>query len=102
MNIEPPGTLDWLLLTMLGIMAGLINALRGMQVRRKTDWLLISIALLSALFAEITTFLILHSLLPVVFGVVINNYGLAAMSAMVAYIGMKQSILLALKIVARK
>lgn len=101
-NIVPPGPLEWALLAFLGSMAGLLNALYGIQRRRKTDWLVVSIAMLSAIFAAVTTFLILHSLLPVLLGVAFNNYGLVAFSAVVAHLGLKESIDLAMKIGGKK
>lgn len=103
MNIEPPGTLDWFLLTLVGALAGSINALRGYASRGAKERLIVgAVEGATALFVTITSFLILHSVLPVVFGVVIPPLGLIGISGVVAHIGLRQSIRLALRVVDEK
>lgn len=100
MNIEPPAALDWLLLTLVGALAGAVNALRGYARRGKAERLIVgAVEGATALFVTITTFLILHSVLPVLFGVQIPALGLVGLSGAVAHIGLRQSIRLALRMV---
>lgn len=103
MQIEPPGLLDWLLLTLVGALAGSINALRGYASRGAKERLIVgAVEGATALFVTITTFLILHSVLPVAFGVTLPPLGLIGISGVVAHIGLRQSIRLALRVVDEK
>lgn len=102
MNIEPPETWDWILLTLVGALAGAINALRGYAQRGKAERLIVgAVEGATALFVTITTFLILHSVLPVAFGVQIPALGLVGISGAVAHLGLRQSIRLVLRMADR-
>lgn len=102
MNIEPPGTLEWSLLLIVGALAGAVNGLRGYAQRGKTERLIVgAVEGATALFVTITTFLILYSVLPVAFGVHIPALGLVGISGAVAHIGLRQSIRMALRIADR-
>lgn len=102
MNIEPPGALEWSLLLIVGALAGAVNGLRGYAQRGKTERLIVgAVEGATALFVTITTFLILHSVLPVAFGVSIPPLGLVGLSGAVAHLGLRQSIRLALRLTDR-
>ncbi|OYW62742.1 MAG: hypothetical protein B7Z31_00280 [Rhodobacterales bacterium 12-65-15] len=93
MNIEPPGLWDWLLLIVVGALAGAINGLRSFSERGKTERLIVgAVEGATALFVTITTFLILHSVVPVMFNVVIPSIGLVGISGAVAHLGLRQTI----------
>lgn len=98
MNIEPPQTLDWVLLVMVGALAGAINALRSYASRGTKQAVLVgAVEGATALFVTITSFLILYSLLPVAFGVHLPALGLIGLSGAIAHIGLRQAIRLALR-----
>lgn len=93
MNIEPPGLWDWLLLIVVGALAGTINGLRSFSERGKTERLIVgAVEGATALFVTITTFLILHSVVPAMFNVVIPSIGLVGISGAVAHLGLRQTI----------
>ncbi len=99
MNIEPPGTLEWVTLLMVGALAGVVNGLRGYAKRGPAERLIVgAVEGATALFVTITTFLILYSVLPVAFGVSIPSLGLVGISGAVAHLGLRQTIRLALRI----
>jgi hypothetical protein len=99
MNIEPPGVWDWLLLVGVGALAGAINGLRSYaQKGRKESLLVGAIEGATALFVTITSFLILYSVLPVVFGISLPPLGLIGVSGAIAHIGLRQTIRMALRI----
>jgi uncharacterized membrane-anchored protein len=103
MNIDPPGTENWLLLLLVGLLAGAVNALRGYAMQSRAERLIVGILEgATALFVTIVTFLILHSVLPAVFGVTLPPLGLIGISGMVAHIGLRQSVRLAMQIVERR
>lgn len=97
-QIEPPNTWEWLLLLMVGALAGAVNALRT-YARLGTPQAMIVGAVegATALFATIVTFLILHSFVPAMFGMQIPVLGMIGLSGAVAHIGLRQSIRLALR-----
>jgi hypothetical protein len=98
MNIEPPGTWDWLLLMVVGALAGTVNGLRSYAKRGKAESLLVgAVEGATALFVTVTTFLILHSLLPVIFGLTVPTLGLIGLSGATAHIGLRQTIRLVLR-----
>lgn len=98
-NIEPPGLLDWLLLVVMGCLAGAINGLKSYSERGKTERAIVgAVEGATALFVTVTTFLILHSLVPVVFNVQIPPLGLIGISGVTAHIGLRQTIKLAMRI----
>ena len=98
MNIEPPSVLHWLLLILVGALAGAVNALRGYAQRGKTERLIVgAVEGATALFVTVTTFLILHSVLPVAFGVQIPPLGLIGLSGVVAHMGLRQTIRMVLR-----
>lgn len=99
MNIEPPGTLDWILLIVVGALAGAVNALRSYASKGTKQAVLIgAVEGATSLFVTVTSFLILHSLLPVILGVTIPALGLIGMSGAIAHIGLRQAIRFALRI----
>lgn len=98
MNIEPPGLLDWLLLVVVGALAGAINGLRSFSERGKTERLIVgAVEGATALFVTVTTFLILHSVVPVLFHVTIPSIGLVGISGVVAHLGLRQTIRMVLR-----
>lgn len=98
MNIEPPSVLHWLLLILVGALAGAVNALRGYAQRGKAERLIVgAVEGATALFVTVTTFLILHSVLPVAFGVQIPPLGLIGLSGVVAHMGLRQTIRMVLR-----
>ena len=99
MNIEPPGTLEWIALLIVGALAGAINTLRSYAQRGTKQALLLgAVEGATSLFVTVVSFLILHSLLPVILGVSLPALGLIGLSGAVAHIGLRQSIRLALRI----
>lgn len=98
MNIQPPGTLEWIALMVVGALAGSINTLRSYAQRGTRQALLVgAVEGATALFVTIVSFLILHSLLPVLFGVRIPALGLIGIAGAIAHLGLRQSIRLALR-----
>jgi hypothetical protein len=103
MNIEPPGVGDWILLVLIGALAGAVNGLRSFAERGKTEKLIVgAVEGATALFVTVTTFLILHSVVPVVFGVTIPTIGLIGISGATAHIGLRQTIRLILRVSERE
>lgn len=99
MNIEPPGAQDWLLLIAMGSLAGAVNGLKSFSERGKTERVIVgAIEGATALFVTITTFLILHSVVPVVFGVVLPPLGLIGISGAVAHIGLRQTVRMVMRL----
>lgn len=99
MNIEPPATLEWIALLIVGALAGAINTLRSYAQRGTRQALLVgAVEGATALFVTVVSFLILHSLLPVILGVSLPALGLIGLSGAIAHIGLRQSIRLALRI----
>lgn len=99
MNIEPPGTLEWIALLIIGALAGAINTLRSYASRGTKQALLVgAVEGATALFVTVVSFLILHSLLPAILGVRLPALGLIGLSGAIAHIGLRQSIRLALRI----
>lgn len=99
MNIEPPGTLEWIALLVVGALAGAINTLRSYAQRGTRQALLVgAVEGATSLFVTVVSFLILHSLLPVILGVSLPALGLIGLSGAIAHIGLRQSIRLALRI----
>lgn len=100
-NLQP-ALLDWSLLIGLATWAGVLNALKCTSgCKRKTDWLLMLLAASTANFAAITTFLILSSLLPDLFGIHLKPAALAAASAIVAWLGFAETLKLAKSVAGR-
>lgn len=98
MNIQPPGTLEWIALLLVGALAGAINTLRSYASRGTKQTLLVgAVEGATALFVTVVSFLILHSLLPVILGVRLPALGLIGLSGAIAHIGLRQSIRLALR-----
>lgn len=99
MNIEPPGALDWLLLIAVGALAGAVNGLRSFAERGKAERFIVgAMEGATALFVTVTTFLIIHSVFPVVFGVSLPSLGLIGISGAVAHIGLRQTIRMVMRI----
>lgn len=99
MNIEPPGTVEWIALLIVGALAGAINTLRSYAQRGTRQALMVgAVEGATALFVTVVSFLILHSLLPVILGVSLPALGLIGLSGAIAHIGLRQSIRLALRI----
>lgn len=99
MMIEPPGLTDWLLLLALGTLAGAISALRGYSsAKTMADRLVVGVMEgATTVFVTITTFLLLHSLLPLL-NIHVSTVGLVAAGAMVAHFGLRETVLLILRI----
>jgi len=99
MNIEPPGIWDWLLLVGVGGLAGAINGLRRYAQKGQKETILVgAIEGVTALFVTITSFLILYSVLPPVFGISLPPLGLIGISGAIAHIGLRQTIRMALRV----
>lgn len=102
MDTIQPALLDWMLLVGLATWAGVLNAVKYTSgCKRKTDWLLMLLAASTANFAAITTFLILSSLLPDLFGIHLKPAALAAASAIVAWLGFAETVKLATSLAGR-
>jgi hypothetical protein len=98
MNIEPPALWDWIILILVGSLAGAVNALRGYAQRGRAERLVVgAVEGATALFVTVTTFLILHSVLPVAFGISIPSLGLIGLAGAVAHIGLRQTIRMVLR-----
>ena len=102
MNIEPPGTLEYILLVAVAGMAGAINALRSYaSPGTKRPLIVVAVEWSSAFFITVTSFLILHFLSPSILGVNLNAFGSIGLSGIIAHLGLRQSILLARGICVR-
>lgn len=98
MNIDPPAILDWILLILVGALAGAVNALRSYASKGTKQAVLVgAVEGATSLFVTVTSFLILHSLLPIILGVKIPALGLIGISGAIAHIGLRQAIRLALR-----
>lgn len=67
MNIATPGTLEWILLVIVGMLAGSINAIKSCErtgLNSHQVALIWTVELLTALFVTSTTFLVLHGFMP--------------------------------------
>ena len=93
MQIDPPGALDWLLLLVVGALAGAVNALKSYSQRGPAQATILgAVEGATALFVTIVTFLVLHSVLPVVSGIQIPSLGAIGLSGMVAHLGLRNAI----------
>lgn len=98
-QIEPPDTLEWLLLLVVGALAGAVNALRSYAAKGTPQALIVgAVEGATALFATLVAFLILHSFVPAMFGVQIPVMGEIGLSGAVAHIGLRQSIRMVLRL----
>lgn len=100
--IEPPNSWEWMLLLLVGALAGAVNALRRYAAQGTTKALIVgAVEGMTALFVTIVAFLILHSVVPLLFGVQIPVIGIVGMSGAVAHIGLRQTIRIALRLAER-
>lgn len=98
MNIQPPGTTEWIALLVVGALAGAVNALRSYAQRGTRQALLVgAVEGATALFVTVVSFLILHFLLPEILGVNLPALGLIGLSGAIAHIGLRQAIRFALR-----
>lgn len=98
MNIEPPGFTEYLMLIVIGGLAGVVNTLRSYASKGTGQALLIgALEGASALFVTVISFLILHFLLPAILGVSLPALGSIGLAGAIAHIGLRQSIRLALR-----
>jgi len=101
-NIEPPNVWEWLLLLLVGGLAGAVNALRRYAKKGTPQALFVgAVEGATALFVTIVAFLILHSVLPVVFNVQIPVLGMIGLAGATAHIGLRQAIRIALRMAER-
>lgn len=105
MNIDP---LHWILLTIVGVLSGAINALKASQktgVNTRQAMLIWVVEEATALFVTINTFLVLHSFLPLLIAVLsrffpeaiavkVPTLGLIGLSGWVTHVGLWNLILL--------
>lgn len=98
-NIEPPNAWEWMLLLLVGALAGAVNALRSYAKKGTPQAVLVgAVEAATALFATIVSFLILHSFVPAMFGVQIPTIGMIGLSGAVAHIGLRQTIRLVMRV----
>ena len=96
MNIEPPGTPEYILLVTVAGVAGAINALRSYASPGTKQPLIVgAVEWASAFFITVTSFLMLHFLSPAILGVSLPAYGSIGLAGIVAHLGLRQAILLA-------
>lgn len=99
MNIDPPNAWEWILLLLVGALAGGVNALRSYAQKGTPQALVVgAVEGATALFATIVSFLILHSFVPAMFGVQIPTLGMIGLSGAAAHIGLRQTIRLVLRV----
>jgi len=98
MNIDP---LHWILLTIVGALSGAINALKASQaigVNKRQMALIWIVEEATALFVTISTFLVLHSFLPLLIVMLSRFFPAAAalniLSGWVTHLGLWNCILL--------
>lgn len=92
-NIDPPNTVEWLILLVVGSLAGAVNALKRYAQQGTAQSILVgAVEGATALFVTIVTFLIMHSFVQVVFSIRIPVLGMIGISGAVAHIGMRQTI----------
>lgn len=98
MNIDPPGTLEWIALLIVGALAGAINTLRSYASRGTKQALLVgAVEGATALFVTVVSFLTLYHLLPEFTGRNLPALGLIGVSGVIAHIGLRQSIKMAIR-----
>lgn len=98
-NIDPPNTWEWILLLVVGALAGAVNAMRIYAAKGASQALIVGAAEgATAVFATLVVFLILHSFVPAMFGVQIPVLGAIGLSGAAAHIGLRQTIRLALRV----
>lgn len=96
MNIELPGTLEYITLVAVAGLAGAINALRSYASPGTRQPLIVAaVEWASAFFITVTSFLMLHFLSPAILGVNLHPFGSIGLSGIVAHLGLRQAILLA-------
>lgn len=96
MNIDSPGTLEYIALVAVAGGAGAINALRGYaRPGTKQPLIVAAVEWASAFFITVSSFLVLHFLSPAILGVSLHVYGSIGLSGIIAHTGIRQSILLA-------
>lgn len=101
-NIDPPNTLEWLLLLLVGGLAGAVNALRRYATKGTPQALIVgAVEGATALFVTIVAFLILHSVLPVMFNIQIPVLGMIGLAGATAHIGLRQAIRIVLRMAER-
>jgi hypothetical protein len=97
MNIDEPRLWEWILLLCVGGLAAAVNALRSFAKPGTGNELIVgAIAGVTALFTTIASFLILYSVMPVMFGVSIPIPGTIGISGLIAYLGLRKAIRIAL------
>lgn len=108
MNIEPPTAMNWILLIIVGALAGAINALKASQktgVNAHQALLIWAVEEATALFVTVNTFLVLHAFLPLLIAVLsrffpeavavkVPTLGLIGLSGWVTHVGLWNLILL--------
>lgn len=98
MNMEPPSGIDWTVLLLVGALAGAVNAMRSYAAEgQKRAMLLGAIEGATALFVTVVSFLIMHTFIPIMFGVSPHVLGLIGLSGAIAHIGLRQAIKLAIR-----
>lgn len=99
MNIEPPAAWDWILLGIVGMLAGVVNTLKRYRERgEKEAALLWAVEVSTAMFVTVVSFLILYAFVPVTLGMNLRTLGLIGLSGLIAHVGIRQAIRFALKI----
>lgn len=102
-NIEPPGVWEWIVLVVVGALAGAVNTLRSFAERGTTQAVIVgAVEGATALFVTVTTFLILHSFLPVLAGINVPSLGLIGLAGAIAHIGLRQTIRMVLRVVEQE
>ena len=82
----------------VGAMVGVINALKTPSNGRRQTIRVRCVAATTAIFVTVDSFLILHTLIPVIYGEHVPVRGLIGLAGAIAYIGLRQAILMFIRI----
>ena len=98
MQIEPPGLWDLIALTLIASIGGAVSALRTYARENRATRLVLGAAEgATFIFVMITSFLILRTVLPH-FSLQIPDLGLAGVSGWIAHLGLRNTIIMLLRI----
>ena len=113
--MKPPDSADWMVMLAVATMAALVSGLNRYQSsRRSADKLLLFVVeALTVFFVTTVTYLVLHSLAPLLLltlaqfwpglaGAEIPSYGIAGMAGIVGHFGLHKTVAAVAKILERR
>lgn len=113
--MKPPDSTDWIVMFAVATMAALVGGLSRYQSSQKSSdkLLLFVIEALTVFFVTTVTYLVLHSLVPLLLltlaqfwpglaGAEIPSYGIAGMAGIVGHFGLHKTVATVAKILERR